>query len=231
MKHPASPDDLLATGWEALLEAAFLTGDFDTAGKRLEAARQTAEAGGDMRALAGALDQLGFLQHWKNVDSEQRDVEAELSLFERALTLRQAMGDGAEVAESLFHVGLVYQLFRRDWDTSLRYLEQARALAEGGGDDLLLSEIYRHLGAHYWLSAGDFDTALEHLRRSLALRERLGFQGWRATGLITLGQCELAAGMRAEAHDHLREGVGLAEEIGLRELFVRAAREALSKVA
>lgn len=231
MDDAESTDNLLAAGREALLEAAFLTGDFDSASKLLEAARQTAEARGDKRALAGALDQLGFVQHWKNVESEQRDVEAELSLFERALALRQEVGNGVEVAESLFHIGLVYQLFKRDWDTSLRYFEQARALAEGGGDDLLLSEIYRHLGAHYWLSAGDFDTALEHLRRSLALRERLGFQGWRATGLITLGQCELAAGMRAEAHDHLREGVGLAEEIGLRELFVRAAREALSKVA
>lgn len=231
MSNAKSPDDLLAAGREALLEAAFLTGDFDTTGKRLEAARQAAEAGGDTRALAGALDQLGFLQHWRNVESEQRDVEMELSLFERALALRQEVGDGVEIAESLFHVGLVYQLFKRDWDTSLRYFEQARTLAEGGEDDLLLSEIHRHLGAHYWLSAGDFDTALEHLRRSLALRERLDFAGWRATGLITLGQCELAAGMRAEAHGHLREGVGLAEEIGLRELFVRAAREALSKVA
>jgi tetratricopeptide (TPR) repeat protein len=226
-----SPDDLLAAGREALLEAAFLTSDFHRAGELLEAARQTAEARGDTRELAGALDQLGFLLHWKNVDSEQRDVEAELSLFERALALRQEVGDDTEIAESLFHVGLVYQLFKRAWDTSLGYFEQARTLAEGSGDDLVLSEIYRHLGAHYWLSEGDFDTAVEHLRRSLALRERLDFAGWRATGLITLGQCELAAGMRAEALDHLREGLRFAEEIGLRELFVRAAREALSNVA
>jgi tetratricopeptide (TPR) repeat protein len=222
---------MLAAGREALLEAAFLTGDFHRAGELLEAARRSAEAGGDMRELAGALDQLGFLQHWKNIESEQRDVEAELSLFERALALRQEPADSTEIAESLFHVGLVYQLFRRDWDTSHRYFEHASTLAKGGGDDLLLSEIYRHLGAHYWLSEGDFDTALEHLRRSLALRERLDFAGWRATGLITLGQCVLAAGMRAEALDHLREGLRLAEEIGLRELFVRGAREALSNVA
>ena len=228
------PDPLLAAGREALIAAAFCTGDFDRAGAALDEARQAAEARGDDRVLAGALDQLGFLQHWKNLQwrglgSREPDVDTELSLFEQALAMRREIGDNAGVAESLFHVGLVHQIFKGDWDTAQSYFEQARGPAEVAGDDLLLSEVHRHIGAYYWIRRVDFTAALEHLQRSLDLRERLSFRGWLASGLLTLGQCELAAGRSAEALEHLREGVRLAERTGMREWWTISAREALRK--
>lgn len=219
-------DALLADARTSVLEAAFLTGGFNQAEALMEDARQVAESAG-IEAQAAVLDQLGFLQHWKNLEVDaQRDVDRELALFERALLLRQQIRDEAGIAESLFHVGLVHQLFKRDWETAQPYFEQARSLAEKVGDQLLLSEAHRHIGAYYWLHKGDFDTALSHLRKSLELRENLDFRVWPATGLITLGQCELAAG-HTSAMEHLREGVRIAEEAGMRDRWLRSAREAL----
>ena len=218
----------------ALIEAAFCTGDFEGVGVALEEARREAEGIGDRRLLAGTLDQLGFLQHWKNLQwrglgSREPDVDTELSLFEQGLAMRSEIGDNAGVAESLFHVGLVHQIFKGDWDTAQRYFEQARDLAEAAGDALLLSEALRHIGAYFWIRRGELDAALEHLRRSLELREGLSFGGWQASGLLTLGQCELAAGRTAEALAHLRDGVRLAEEIGMLDWWTASAREALKK--
>jgi uncharacterized protein HemY len=133
------------------------------------------------------------------------------------------------VAESLFHVGLVHQIFKGDWDTAQGYFERARDLAEAAGDELLLSEAHRHIGAYFWIRRGEFEAALEHLSISLNLRERLSFRGWLASGLLTLGQCEWAAGRTAEALAHLREGVRVAEETGMRDWWTASARETLKK--
>jgi tetratricopeptide (TPR) repeat protein len=228
---------MIAAGRDALVEAAFRTGDFGAAGATLEAARQAAEAQGNMPVLAAALDQLGFLQHWKNLEWRMggapadavppQDVAAELALFEQALALRRALGDEAGVAESLFHIGLVHQLFKNDWDTALSYFQRAHSLAEVAGDDLLLSETHRHIGAFFWVRRGDLATALAHLEQSVALRERLAFPGWLASGLITLGQCELQAGQIAAARYHLRRGLQLAEAAGLRLWWIQQARGAV----
>ncbi len=106
-----SLDTLLEEGQAALVEAAFLTGDYDRAALVLEAARREAETHGDRRALASALDRLGFLQHWKNLTGDRQDVDLELALFEEALAMRRDIEDEAGIAESLFHVGLVHQMF------------------------------------------------------------------------------------------------------------------------
>lgn len=239
MDSVESLDAMLAAGRAALVEAAFRTGDFAAAGATLEAVRQAAEAQGNMPVLAAALDQLGFLQHWKNLEGRltgapagalpPQEVAAELALFEQALALRRAGGDAAGVAESLFHVGLVHQLFKDDWETALSYFQQAHSRAEVVGDDLLLSETHRHIGAFFWVRRGDLATALEHLQQSVALRERLPFPGWLASGLITLGQCELQARQFPAALDHLRRGLRLAEEIGLRPWWIQQARTALQE--
>lgn len=224
--------DLLADGRDALIEAAFYSGDFTGAGALLEAACAEAEADGDVSVLAGALDQLGFLQHWRNIDSApgDRDVDAELLLFERALAMRRENGDATGMAESLFHVGLVYQLFKRDWDAAQAYLEKALPLADAAGDLVLVSEIHRHTGAYHWVHKQDFPAALQCFRHSLALRETTDHAGWIASGLITLGQCELASGDAGSARSHLERALQIAMAGNLREMWLRAASDALAKV-
>jgi tetratricopeptide (TPR) repeat protein len=227
----------LARGRE-LLEAAWRrTGDYGAAEAPLAAARRLAEDCGDRATLAGALDRLGFLLHFQNLERRRPDgttdgdpgrVADELALFERALALRRELGDDAATAESLFHVGLVHQLFTGRWDEAEDRFQEAHALAEDSGDVMLRSEIHRHLGAVRW-HAGDFEAAIRELERSLELRRSDGLEDMVPSALIGLGHAHLAAGHRAEAIDNLRRGVELAERLGHRDHFIAPARRALAE--
>ena len=227
----------LTLGRARLEEAAFHTGDFGSAEAPLAHARLLAEAADDMRCLAAALDQLGTLRHWRNLEpwdgagfpeAAPEDVAEELGLVEEALAIRRGLGHDAEIGESVFRVGLVHQLFKGDWERAERCFAEARLLAEAAGDCWLLFESRRHLGAVAW-HHGDFDRALEHLTASLDQSLRIGWHGG-ATALIALGRCELAAGRRTDGVAHLRLGVELAEGRGLRGLMIDPARRALAEV-
>jgi predicted DNA-binding protein (MmcQ/YjbR family) len=225
----------LARGTGLLDDAAYRTGDLDASESPLLEARRQADTAGDRRCLAAALDQLAVHRHWRNLEPwngqgfpevSATDVAAELELAEQGLAIRRGLGHPAETGESVFHVGLVYQLYRDEWDEAARCFAEARALAEEAGDVRLLSEARRHEGSVSW-HALDFDSAIEHLAESLVLRRRLG---WHVhTGLLALGSCEFAAGRRAEGMAHLREGLDEAQRDGLREKMWAPARRTLDR--
>ena len=226
----------LALGRARLDEAAFHTGDFDGAEAPLAEARRLAETAGDWRCLAAALDQLGTLRHWRNLEAwggdgfpqaAPEDVAEELGLVEQALAVRRELGHDVEVGESVFRVGLVHQLFTGDWDQAERCFAEAWRLADAAGDCWLLFEARRHLGAVAW-HHGDFDRAIEHLTASLEHSLRIGWHDG-ATALIALGRCELAAGRRPDGIEHLRRGVELAENRGFRPHIVDPARRVLAE--
>jgi len=222
--------ELLDAGWHR-------TGDFDAAEPPLVQARRLAEGCGDQATLAAALDQLGILLHFRNLERRQPDgtiegdptgADEELALFERGLSLRRELGDDEAIAESLFHVGLVHQLFTGRWDLAEARFREAQALAATAGDAYLRSEVHRHLGAVAW-HAGDMDVAIRELTRSLELRESDCEVDTVPSGLIALGQVHLAAGHRAEGIDNLRRGIELAERLGMREWSTVPARRALDQ--
>jgi tetratricopeptide (TPR) repeat protein len=226
-----SAAELLAAGAEALLEAAFRTGDYADIQTRLQAARVRAGADGDRATKAAALDRLGWLLHFQALDHgvEHADADAEEALFQQALAIRRDIQDPAGVAGSLFGVGLVQQVLRRDWDAAMPYFWEALALADQHGDELTRSEVHRHVGFFYLVNDVQPDRALHHLRISLQLRERHGDPRWIPSGTLALGQGELAAGNRAEAIRRLREAVGQARAAGLRQRRIDQAEEALRR--
>ena len=175
---------------------------------------------------ANASHLMGGTQDDGTFAGDPAEVDRELALVERALALRRELGDEADLAESVFHVGLVHQLFTARWDEAEARFREAHALAERTGDALLRSEVHRHLGIVAW-HARDVDGALRELERSLALREEAGATEWIPSGLIALGHVSLEAGRRAEGIDYLRRGVELAERQGQRESRVAPARRAL----
>lgn len=229
MLNGESAKDLLAAGSEAMIEAAFRTGEYAQALALLKAAL---DAAGDDRATeAAALDRLGWLMHFQALDDgpETADADAEEALFRRALEIRRELGDLGGVAGSLFGVGLVHQVLRRDWDAAISYFRQALALADEHADLITRSEVHRHVGFYYMIKEARPDQGLPHLRISLKLRELHGDPRWTVSGIVAVGQAEFVAGEHDEALRHLREAVLLAHQTGLRPRRIEQVEEALRR--
>lgn len=224
--------ETLADANEAMIEAAFRTGDYDEAERTLQGLLSRARSDGDRALEAAALDRLGMLMHFRALDGdpEQADSDGEEALFQQALTIRRELGDQAGIAESLFGVGLVHQVLRSDWDAAMPCFTEALDLAEAHGDLLLRSEVHRHVGFYYAMSDLQSDKALEHLRISYDLRAKLGDPRWIPGGTIALGIAELADGLREQGLAHVREAVAQAHEAGLSPKRIAWMEDFLRKV-
>jgi tetratricopeptide (TPR) repeat protein len=207
---------LLADGNEAMLEAAFRTGDFAPAEELLTAARAQAQQNQDRAAEAAAIDRLGMLMHLRALgeDFALADTAAEEALFQQALIIRREIGDLAGAAESLFGIGLVHQVFGDDWATAMPYYWEALALAEQHAGPLTRSEVHRHVGFFYLVSDVQPERALFHLRKSAELRAEHGDPRWVPGGTLALGQALIANGEREEGLRLLREAVEQGREVG-----------------
>jgi len=230
---------LLAAGEEALAEAAFRTGDFGTARKLLTAAHAQAAEGTDVSAQARSLDALGMLAHYENITKlmsgepvSEADTDAEERLFRRAMACWQQAGEPPASAQSLFGLGLVYQVLHRDWTTAMPYYWQALGLV--GNPDVqaelyLRSEVHRHVGFYFLVEAEQPGEAVRHLQISLDLREELGDQRRLPSGLVALAQAELAAGGRDRAIELFRRAVAESREAGLLAERIKDAEQALAE--
>lgn len=160
------------------------------------------------------------------LELEAAAVDAEEELFAHALAARQHRGDLAGIAQSTFGLGLVFQVLRRDWASAMPLFWRALEIVEGLGDraDLYTrSEIHRHIGFYFLVEEVRPDEALWHLQRSLDFREHLGDARRLPSGLVALGQAELASGNPHRAVELLGRAVAIAQRAGLMTARVEEA--------
>jgi tetratricopeptide (TPR) repeat protein len=224
-------EELLTRARAALADAAYRTGDFDLVEAMLSEALGLAEAGGDLRSQAAALDLKGQLQHSRTIDLPPEkwqtvDPGAEQALFERALAIRRQIGDEAGVAESLLHLGWVHQVLRGEPDAAIPLFREALALTEPDGDMHVRSELHRHIGFHLVLEERQPEQALAHFEKSLQLWRSLDEPAREVFGLVALARCESDAGRHREARVHGREALELARHGGFRGRVVTSAESA-----
>jgi len=210
---------------EALVQAAFCTGEFTTAERLFDEARAEAARDGDQEAEAQAVGGLGMTHHYRNIAAlvagqapAEADIAAEDDLMRRALGLSEEAGDTAGTGRALFGVGLVLQVLHRDWDAAMRYFWQAFGLAEAleeSGDLYGRSEIHRHIGFYYLVEDVRPREAVRQLGHSLALRERLEDPRRIPSALVALGEAEMAAGNVPRAVELFRRAVPIAQEAAL----------------
>jgi tetratricopeptide (TPR) repeat protein len=228
--------DLYAAAGEALAEAAFRSGDFGVAeGLYQRAAAEAGDRAGEARAIGG----LGMTHHYRNIavlidgGTVPGDaVDAEEELMRRSLELWRGTDDAAGTGAALFGVGLVMQVLRRDWDAAMTYFWPAFGLAEAvadAGDLYGCSEIHRHIGFYYLVADVRPREAVRRLDRSLELREQLGDPRRIPSGLVALGEAELAAGNRRRAVELLTRAVAVAREANLHPGRIKDAENALSE--
>jgi tetratricopeptide (TPR) repeat protein len=229
--------DLLAAGYAAIADAGFQTGDFAPAREMLRQAQDEAASGADKASVAQALNGLGLIAHHENLGQlmsgsapAEPDIAAEEKLFRRALAEAETAGDAASTAQSLFGLGLVFQVLRRDWMTAMPYYWQALGLVTAPGSaagPYLRSEVHRHVGFYFAFEDVQPAEAVRHLQISLDLREELGDPRFVASGLVALGEAELSAGNPDRAVELLRRAVELARAEKLLPHRVEDAERAL----
>jgi tetratricopeptide (TPR) repeat protein len=230
---------ILAEGDDALTEAAFRTGDFQRARELLESARDEATRGEDLAAQARSLDLLGLLLHYENIGTlmggsavSPDAVDAEERMFRQALTCWQQLGEPIGAAQSLFGLGLVFQVLHSDWMTAMPYYWQALGVVadpDAKADLYLRSEVHRHVGFYYLVEGMQPSEAERHLQISLDLREELGDSRRIPSGLLALGQAVLEQGSRDRAVELLRRAVAESRAADLLPERIREAERALAE--
>jgi tetratricopeptide (TPR) repeat protein len=158
------------------------------------------------------------------------DIDAEEARFNEALAAARQAGDPGATAQALFGLGLVHQVLRRDWTVAMPYFWQALELVDAPDariDAYLHSEVHRHIGFYFMVGDVQPAEAIRHLRLSLDLREQLGDPRRLPSGLVALGEAELAAGNRDRAIELLRTAVRQARAAGLLAARINDAERAL----
>jgi tetratricopeptide (TPR) repeat protein len=230
---------ILAEGDDALTDAAFRSGDYARARELLESARDEAARGEDVAAQARSLDLLGLLLHYENIGTlmggsavSPDAVEAEERMFRQALGRWQELGEPVGAAQSLFGLGLVFQVLHSDWMTAMPYYWQALGVVadpDAKADIYLRSEVHRHVGYYFLVEGMQPSEAERHLQISLDLREELGDSRRIPSGLLALGQAMLESGSRDRAVELLRRAVAESRAADLLPDRIREAERALAE--
>ena len=212
--------DTQATVWMQIarvLSDEALFGGIDNQEKRweaLEKAQNLSEASANKVLIAGVYDAIGFSLHVDFLNSDRsKEPEEEINYFERGLELRKEHGTPGQVAESTFHVGLVYDVIRKEYDKALPYHEEAYKIATNEKDKLTASYAIRHIGFARF-NADDVESAKQAFIESLELRRAIGFIPGIAFSLVTLAQVDVEGGDKASALAHLKEARNLLATLG-----------------
>jgi tetratricopeptide (TPR) repeat protein len=230
---------LCAAAEEALAAGAFCTGEFTDAERLFGQVLTQAGQYGDRKAEARALGGLGLVRHQRCIARlvagcalDDADVAAEEELMSGALAIWRETGDVVGTARALFGMGLVFQVLHRDWAAAMPYYWQAYGLAEAveeSGDLYACSEIHRHLGFYYLVEDVRPAEAVRRLAYSLNLRERLGDPRTLPSGLVALGEAEVAAGDLPRAVELLSRAVRLARKAALLPWRIQDAEQTLGE--
>jgi tetratricopeptide (TPR) repeat protein len=179
-----------------------LFGDANTTAECREALQQAltlAESVDNPPLLGDVYDALGTSLHMEYLQGDRsQEPENEMSHFEQGLALRRQGGTAVQIAESLFHVGLVYDVVRKESEQAAVYHQQAYDLAMEAGDKIIASYAIRHLGFTRW-EADDKEGTAEALQESWRLRQEAGFVPGAAFALISLAQMDEIQGDKTAA--------------------------------
>ncbi|MBB6735650.1 tetratricopeptide repeat protein [Cohnella zeiphila] len=190
-------------------------------------ARQLAERLGDRASLADALSLLGQAHYFAELNAAESiqfadDSFAEsLDLQQRALSLREELGDARGTSESQFLIGTVYERRQRHDEAMERY-EEAYRIADRGAFIREKAEPTRHMAFHC-LIEGDLERALPFALKALALREESGFRPHLPLDHLLASEIFMRLDRTEEAWNHANEAYELAERLGIK----RAASSSL----
>jgi tetratricopeptide (TPR) repeat protein len=165
----------------------------------LDRVAEFATADGDPALEAFVLSRRGLALHVQFLANPDAGEPPEvMSLFERALEIRESLDDRRGAAESFFQIGLVHQIARQDEEAARSCFQRAYELADEVGDGVLMSYAIRHIGYLEQL-AGNLDGAEAAFQESLQLREAAGWEPGVAAAQLALAGALAAKNRAADA--------------------------------
>jgi tetratricopeptide (TPR) repeat protein/transcriptional regulator with XRE-family HTH domain len=181
-------------------------GHWDRAAAQYQTALSAARRAGDRPGQAGALDELGLLQHLTS------DYPAATATLAQAVALYQDLGDQPGESHALNHLGLV-QSEAGDWPAAMASHERALALARDAGDPLAEAVSLTDLALVQQLM-GDFGPAAAGYQRALELFRTIGSLFDEADVLCELGGVYRQTGDYAAAAASQHQALELFRRIG-----------------
>ena len=164
--------------------------------------------------LGDVYDAMGSSLHTSYLQGDRKqEPQMEMKYFKRGLELRSKYGTNAKVAESTFHIGLVYDVIRKEHDKALQHHREAYKLAIEAENNLIASNAIRHIGFAL-LKTEDFTGAARAFAESLELRETARFIPGVAVALSTLAQIKVLEGNSADALTMFNKSKELFSTIG-----------------
>jgi class 3 adenylate cyclase/tetratricopeptide (TPR) repeat protein len=158
--------------------------------------------------LSSILNRLGFVHYSRSEWGQAAEC------VERALELRERLGDVVGYARSLNNLGIL-KGEGGDWEGALADYERAAELHERIGEVEGLALACTNLGVVY-TGRGEWAKAEENLRRSFAIAQRIGHSYELAQAHMNLGRLYLLQGRWEACAQQLKAAIPLYEDVGAR---------------
>lgn len=181
-------------------------GDLIAAQKWLEQGLALVNDSEHYDVLSSILNRLGGVHYNRSKWDEAKEC------VERALELRQRLGDIVGTARSLNNLAILKHT-SGDWDGALADFERAAELHERISEVEGLSSSYSNLGVLY-TERGEWKKAEENLRRSFTIAQRIAHSYELAQAHKNLGWLYLLQERWEECAQHLKAAIPLYTEAG-----------------
>jgi predicted ATPase/class 3 adenylate cyclase len=208
-QYPAERAALLVSAGNAYIPL----GQFAMARERLEAGLALAQAEGDLRTAAEALNDLGL------ADYEQGEFDKARNLSSEALELARSVGDRHQEGRALRSLGNS-ALYQGDYAEAVRCHEQSLALCAELGDRRGTANSLKSLG-NVARDQGDLATAVRRYQDGLAIHRQMGDRRAISASLNNLANISTANGNYAAAVPLYEESLAISREISdLRGVYI-----------
>ena len=239
LKNELSKDDLHDTTYINLLSEIgdqtpiFRISYWDTianlADKKLDARPPITAARALRIALAGALNNIGFIhQH-------QGDIPLALEYYHKSLKIQEEtrlpdgqVSDKKGMAGSYNNIGAIHKN-QGDIPLALEYYHKSLKIKEKISDKKGMALSYNNIGVIH-KNQGDIPLALEYYHKALKISEEIGDKQGTASYLANIGTLQLEAGKERAARNMGERGLKISLELGFPDQIARNAA-LLAKVA
>lgn len=190
-------------GWISLRR-----GDLAGARARLEQALERIDDTQYYDALSSILNRLGAVYY------NQGDWERATQVVERALAIRESLGDILGVARSSNNLGILKRN-SGEWQSALENYQRGLQILEKIGDSEGIAIAHTNIGNVY-IDTGDWEKAEANLRQSFEIAQRIANPYEIAQAHLNLGRLYLSQQLWERAQSHLDAAIALYKQAGAR---------------